>query len=116
MAGYLVNAGAGSIAYNAIHTYAGPLLLAAYSASTDRHTPLLIALIWISHIGFDRPLGYGLKYPAQFKDTHLNPSRQRIVKATSSASGGGAACGFPPSLDSLARASIEWVSFAGGLS
>jgi len=29
------------------------------------------ALIWISHIGFDRMLGYGLKYPTQFRDTHL---------------------------------------------
>ena len=32
---------------------------------------LAYALIWISHIGFDRLLGYGLKYPTQFRDTHL---------------------------------------------
>jgi hypothetical protein len=75
MDGYLIDAGAGSIAYNAIHTYAGPLLLAAYSMVTDHRTALLISLIWISHIGFDRLLGYGLKYPTQFKDTHLNPTR-----------------------------------------
>ena len=30
-----------------------------------------IALIWITHIGVDRALGYGLKYPTAFKDTHL---------------------------------------------
>jgi hypothetical protein len=28
------------------------------------------ALIWVSHIGFDRRLGYGLKYPTPFRDTH----------------------------------------------
>jgi hypothetical protein len=79
MAGYLINAGTGSIAYNAIHTYVGPLLLAAYSIATDNRTALLISLIWIAHIGFDRMLGYGLKYPTQFKDTHLNPARHEIT-------------------------------------
>jgi hypothetical protein len=78
MFGYLLNAGAGSIAYNAIHTYVGPLLLAAYSTATDRRTALLISLIWIAHIGFDRLLGFGLKYRTQFKDTHLSPARHNI--------------------------------------
>jgi hypothetical protein len=30
-----------------------------------------VPLIWIGHIGFDRVLGYGLKYPTAFRDTHL---------------------------------------------
>ncbi len=30
-----------------------------------------IALIWLAHIGADRLLGYGLKYPAGFGFTHL---------------------------------------------
>jgi hypothetical protein len=30
-----------------------------------------IALIWLAHIGLDRMLGYGLKYPTEFKDTHM---------------------------------------------
>ncbi len=30
-----------------------------------------IALIWLTHIGVDRALGYGLRYPSGFKDTHL---------------------------------------------
>jgi hypothetical protein len=42
-----------------------------------------IALIWIAHIAFDRLLGFGLKYPTQFKDTHLNPDRHRF-EATAS--------------------------------
>jgi hypothetical protein len=35
--------------------------------------PLLYgpALVWAAHIGFDRLLGYGLKYPAAFGVTHL---------------------------------------------
>ena len=52
------------------------LLLAAYSLATNHHAAfLIIALIWIAHIGFDRLLSYGLKCPTQFKDTHLNPIR-----------------------------------------
>ena len=30
-----------------------------------------IGLVWLAHIGFDRVLGYGLKYPEGFKETHL---------------------------------------------
>jgi hypothetical protein len=30
-----------------------------------------IAAIWAAHIGFDRMLGYGLKYSSSFNDTHL---------------------------------------------
>ena len=32
---------------------------------------LSIAMIWLAHIGFDRALGYGLKYSAGFGFTHL---------------------------------------------
>ena len=34
-------------------------------------TALKLALIWLTHIGVDRAVGYGLKYPSGFKDTHL---------------------------------------------
>ena len=34
-------------------------------------TAVQIALIWLAHIGMDRMLGYGLKYPTGFKDSHL---------------------------------------------
>jgi hypothetical protein len=30
-----------------------------------------IALIWTAHIGFDRMMGYGLKYATAFGATHL---------------------------------------------
>ena len=32
---------------------------------------LAVALVWCAHIGFDRALGYGLKYAAGFRETHL---------------------------------------------
>jgi hypothetical protein len=75
MLGYLANPQIGAIAYNAAHTYTGPLALAIYSLAGSHHALFPLSLIWIAHIGFDRMLGYGLKYPTRFKDTHLNPAR-----------------------------------------
>jgi hypothetical protein len=28
-------------------------------------------LIWAGHLGMDRAVGLGLKYPSAFRDTHL---------------------------------------------
>ena len=78
MIGYAINARVGAITYNAIHTYIGPLVLGGYSLFAGQHLPLLLALIWIAHIGFDRMLGFGLKYPNRFKDTHLDPERHTV--------------------------------------
>jgi hypothetical protein len=68
----------GAITYNAVHTYVGPLILGGYALFTGKHLPLLVALICVGHIGFDRMLGFGLKYPSRFKDTHLDPERHRV--------------------------------------
>jgi hypothetical protein len=69
--GYLANVRMGSAIYNFAHTYFAPaiLLASAYFVSKPQLTP--IALIWTAHIAFDRLLGFGLKYPTHFKDTHL---------------------------------------------
>jgi hypothetical protein len=75
MFGYLANARVGAICYNAVHTYVVPLALAGYALATGHGAILAVALIWIAHIGLDRMLGFGLKYPTRFKDTHLNPDR-----------------------------------------
>jgi hypothetical protein len=54
-------------------TYAFPVGLAAGGLLTGgAGLPVQIALIWAVHIGIDRVLGLGLKYPTGFKDTHLN--------------------------------------------
>ncbi|HSY54178.1 MAG TPA: DUF4260 domain-containing protein [Opitutaceae bacterium] len=71
MLGYCLGLKRGAAIYNAGHTYAAPFLLwlVVYFA----HQPSLfpICVIWVAHIGFDRMLGYGLKYDTAFKDTHL---------------------------------------------
>ena len=79
MIGYIANARVGATTYNAVHCYVVPLALAGYSIGTNSHALLSISLIWIAHIGFDRMLGFGLKYPTQFKDTHLNPARHALA-------------------------------------
>jgi uncharacterized protein DUF4260 len=78
MLGYLTGVRVGTIAYNAVHTHLGPMALAAYSFESNRLGPFSLSLIWIARIGFDRMLGYGLKYPTRFKDTHLSPDRHTL--------------------------------------
>ena len=71
MVGYLGGVKIGASVYNLVHTLAGPLLLIAFSVFTTREWLLAYGLIWTAHIGMDRMLGFGLKYPTNFKDTHL---------------------------------------------
>lgn len=61
----------GSACYNLGHILVLPLILLLFAIATHRHTLMSPALIWLAHIFFDRLLGYGLKYPHGFKDTHL---------------------------------------------
>lgn len=80
MLGYLINPRVGSISYNLGHSYGLALFLglAGYFGS---HLMLLqLSLIWSAHIGFDRMLGYGLKYGSAFRETHLG----RLGKVTAS--------------------------------
>jgi len=70
-AAYLFGPRAGAFAYNAMHSTLGVLALAAFGYIAAQPMALLIALIWLAHIGFDRALGYGLKYASAFGDTHL---------------------------------------------
>ena len=61
----------GAFAYNCMHSYIGAIV--CLSAGVLLSLPLLwsLALIWCAHIGFDRALGYGLKYQTGFGFTHL---------------------------------------------
>ncbi len=70
---YLAGPRAGAAAYNTMHSYLGAVGLLA--AGVLGAAPLLVAggLVWCAHIGFDRLLGYGLKYSAGFGYTHLGP-------------------------------------------
>jgi len=66
---YAAGARIGAAAYNAVHSYVLPLLLVLAGLWLGQD----IALIWLAHIGIDRSLGYGLKYPTAFGHTHLGP-------------------------------------------
>ena len=70
-AGYAAGPRIGSYTYNAFHTSIGPLVLGAVGVVADRRLAIALALVWLAHIGADRALGYGLKYPSAFRDTHL---------------------------------------------
>ena len=61
----------GAIAYDAAHTYVGPILLASGALIGDWPTGVQLGLIWLAHIGIDRALGYGLRYPNAFRENHL---------------------------------------------
>jgi Domain of unknown function (DUF4260) len=61
----------GAVAYDAAHTYVGPILLASVSAIVEWDAGVMLGLIWLAHIGIDRALGYGLRYPDAFRETHL---------------------------------------------
>jgi hypothetical protein len=71
MLGYLAGPGWGARTYNAIHSYVTPATLAVSALLLSSPALVPIALIWFNHIGVDRLLGYGLKYPAGFTWTHL---------------------------------------------
>ena len=70
-AGYLAGPVIGAWIYNVAHTTVGPIALAVVGVLADTDWCVQLALIWLAHIGIDRLLGYGLKYPTAFKDTHL---------------------------------------------
>ena len=71
-AAYVFGPKVGAIAYDAVHTEIFPVALGTVGVVADSSAATKIALIWLAHIGADRLLGYGLKYPTAFKDTHLS--------------------------------------------
>jgi hypothetical protein len=74
-AAYLFGPRIGALGYNAVHSPIGPVALAAAAVMLNVHLALAVALIWLAHIGFDRALGYGLKYATAFGDTHLSHTK-----------------------------------------
>lgn len=80
MVGYLAGPSAGSRTYNIVHTYVLPLVLFSLGTWLAVGPATLVAAVWIAHIGFDRALGYGLKFPTAFAKTHLDPDRFAITE------------------------------------
>lgn len=79
--GYRAGPRIGALAYNAVHSYIGPLGLAV--AARGDGVAFALALIWLAHCGMDRAAGFGIKYASAFGDTHLG----RIGGATGPGTG-----------------------------
>ena len=73
--GYLAGPSVGAAIYNEFHTYAMPAVVGALGMVLASPMAVALALIWCAHIGVDRTVGYGLKYPTSFRDTHLQRVR-----------------------------------------
>ncbi|MEX1072853.1 MAG: DUF4260 family protein [Chloroflexota bacterium] len=71
MVGYLASPRVGALTYNLAHN----LVLALAALAIGWFAPVaplaLAGAILLAHVGMDRSLGYGLKLPTDFRDTHL---------------------------------------------
>ena len=68
---YLCGPRFGALIYNTAHSYLVPVPLMTLGFACEDTLTLSVAMIWLAHIGFDRALGYGLKYGTGFGFTHL---------------------------------------------
>jgi hypothetical protein len=71
MVGYLRSPRIGSITYNAVHHLVLALALLGLGWWLSVGWLILAGAAVLSHVGMDRALGYGLKLPTDFRDTHL---------------------------------------------
>jgi hypothetical protein len=79
--GYLAGPRIGALSYNAAHSYIGAVACLVISAFHAIPIISCAGVIWCAHIGFDRALGYGLKYSSGFNFTHLGRIG-RLAKST----------------------------------
>jgi hypothetical protein len=70
-AGYLGGRHLGAIAYNLVHNWFTGGLVLGLGLVLSVPALTMAGIILVAHTGFDRVLGYGLKYPTSFQDTHL---------------------------------------------
>jgi hypothetical protein len=71
MIGYLRGPRLGAITYNLAHNLAAALIVLAIGWFAAIAPVAIGGAILLAHVGMDRSLGYGLKLPTDFKDTHL---------------------------------------------
>lgn len=70
-AGYVAGPRIGAFGYNLIHNWAVALAVLGVAVWLASPAIQLAAAILIAHVGMDRAVGYGLKLPGSFHDTHL---------------------------------------------
>jgi len=78
MLGYLAGPRFGSYGYNVVHSYIVPAIMAAIALLLSHAALMPYLLLWFNHIGVDRLLGYGLKYPTGFGATHLTALKTHL--------------------------------------
>jgi hypothetical protein len=77
--GYLGGPRLGAFTYNLVHNWAFGLGILGLGLATGAVPVSVLGAVCVAHVGMDRTLGYGLKLPTSFQDTHLG----RIGKARS---------------------------------
>ena len=71
MLGYMAGSKAGAFLYNLFHHFAVGILCFIVGKYLNNDDLTVAGIILFSHSAFDRILGYGLKYPNSFHNTHL---------------------------------------------
>lgn len=71
MLGYLGGPRLGALTYNLAHNLVTALVVIGIGWLAAIAPLALAGCILAAHVGMDRSLGYGLKLPTDFRDTHL---------------------------------------------
>ena len=71
MLGYAVSPELGALTYNVFHHKGIAILIGFMGFWWTLPALQLIGIILFGHASMDRIFGYGLKYPDNFKNTHL---------------------------------------------
>lgn len=83
MVGYLRGPRLGAILYNVAHDLATGLAIAGIGLASGNDGVAAAGAILVAHSGMDRLMGYGLKIPSSFQDTHLGRiGRERELPAS----------------------------------
>jgi len=71
MIGYIVNPKTGALIYNFFHHKLLAIIILGLGFWLNNAPLTLAGVILFGHAAMDRIFGYGLKYPDNFKNTHL---------------------------------------------
>lgn len=69
--GYLGGPRLGAFTYNLVHNWAVGLAVLGVGLASGTVPVSVLGAILVAHVGMDRALGFGLKLPTSFQDTHL---------------------------------------------
>lgn len=71
MAGYFRGPRLGALTYNVVHSWATSLPLLGLGLWSGTAWLTIVGAVLVAHVGMDRAMGYGLKLPTSFQETHL---------------------------------------------